>query len=155
MWRQRLMVKIAFFHGLRVSELLNLTRENLKDGYIAVQRLKGSLKTVQPYVSHPDPELDEAEDLIKLFNILKPGERAFIMTRNGFYKLMRRAGERAGLPAHKCHPHALKHSCAMASIDKIGIQRVRQYLGHKSISSTGEYLKVNDEEASKAFAGVF
>lgn len=152
--RQRLAVLVAFEHGLRVSEVINLKKEDIKDGYISVQRLKGSLKTVQPYVKHTDPELDESSGLVKLYKELKPGERLFPWTRNGMWKLMQRAGERAGIPAHKLHFHALKHSCAMVSIDKIGIQRVRQYLGHKSIQSTGEYLKVSDEEASDAFAAV-
>ena len=151
--RQRLMFKVAFLHGLRVSELINLKRENIRDGYVKVQRLKGSLKTVQPFVAHPDPELDEAEGLKALFGTLKNGEKLFPMTRNGVYKLMQRAGIRAGIPIHKLHPHALKHSCAMVAIGKAGIQNVRQYLGHKSLSSTGEYLRESDETASKAFAG--
>jgi integrase len=152
--RQRLMIRVGFLHGLRVSELINLDRDSIRDGYVKVQRLKGSNKTVQPYVQHADPELDESKGLRELFRSVKPGEKLFPMTRNGVYKLMQRAGARAGIPAHKLHPHALKHACAKVSIDKIGIQRVRQYLGHKSISSTGEYLKESDESASQAFAGV-
>lgn len=151
--RQRLMFKVAFLHGLRVSELINLVREDIRDGYVNVQRLKGSLKTVQPYVAHPDLELDESTGLMKLFGTLSKGEKLFPMSRNGVYKLMQRAGKRAGLPAHKLHPHTLKHSCAMVAINKVGIQSVRQYLGHKSLSSTGEYLKESDETASRAFAG--
>ena len=153
--RQRLMILVGFLHGLRVSELITLTKENIRDGYVSVQRLKGSLKTTQPFVSHPDKELSEADGLKKLYGTLDPKERLFPMTRGGVYKLMQRAGERAGIPKHKLHPHALKHACAMESIDKIGIQRVRQYLGHKSISSTGEYLKESDESASREFAKVF
>ena len=153
--RQRLMFKVGFLHGLRVSELINLVREDVQDGYVKVQRLKGSYKTVQPHVKHPDPELDEAEGLAALYGTLKNGERLFPMTRNGVYKLMQRAGKKAGIPTHKLHPHALKHSCAMVAIDKIGIQKVRQYLGHKSISSTGAYLNESDETASRAFARAF
>jgi integrase/recombinase XerD len=151
--RHKLMIRVAFLHGLRCSEVINLVKEDIRDGYVNVQRLKGSLKTVQPYVIHPDPELDESAGLMKLFGTLKNGERLFQITRNGFYKLMQRAGSRAGIPAHKLHPHALKHSCAMVAINKVGIQSVRQYLGHKSLSSTGEYLKESDETASRAFAG--
>jgi site-specific recombinase XerD len=44
----------------------------------------------------------------------------------------------------------LKHSIAMQSIREAGIENVRQYLGHRSISSTGAYLKVTDEAASAA-----
>lgn len=153
--RQQLMIKVGFLHGMRVSELIALTRENIRDGYVTIVRLKGSNKTVQPYVIHPDTELDESKELHQLFEILKPGERLFPMTRSGVYKLIQRAGTRAGLPRHKLHPHVLKHSCAMVAIKKMQINQVQCYLGHKNLSSTGEYLKVNDDEASRAFAGVF
>jgi hypothetical protein len=36
------------------------------------------------------------------------------------------------------HTHILKHTCGMATISR-GIEYTRQYLGHKSISSTGAY----------------
>jgi integrase len=150
--RQKLMIAVGFLHALRVSELISLTKANIRDGYVTVQRLKGSMKTTQPFVRHPEPELNEADRLTELAQTLKQHERLFPMTRNGVLKLMQRAGKRAGIPAHKLHPHALKHACAMETIDKIGIQRVRQYLGHRSIQSTGEYLKESDESASKAFA---
>ena len=93
--------------------------------------------------------------LTELFGTLKAGEIVFPITRGGAYKLMQRAGKRAGLPTHKLHPHSLKHSCAMAVVNKIGIQELRTYLGHKSLNSTGAYLKESDETASRAFAGAF
>lgn len=42
----------------------------------------------------------------------------------------------------------------MRAIKKTGIEIVRQCLGHKSIASTGEYLKVSDQEASTAVHAV-
>jgi integrase len=150
-----LAVLVGFLHGLRVSELINLKRENIRDGYVAVQRLKGSLKTIQPFVKNDDPWLDEYGQLTQLYYDTKPGERLFPITRNGLYKLMQRAGTRAGIPSHKLHPHALKHSCAMVAIKKMDVHLVQKYLGHRSLSSTGEYLKPSEEEASKAFAGAF
>ena len=151
--RFKLAMKVGFLHGCRVTELINLTREDIKDCYVKVRRLKGSMTTIQPYVKHRDPELDESEELTKLYGTLKFRERLFPMTRNGVYKLIQRAGMKAGIPKHKLHPHSLKHSCAMVGIKTMGIQNVRQYLGHRSISSTGEYLKESDETASEAFAG--
>ena len=151
--RWRLMIRVGFLHGLRISELTGMRKEDIQDGYVKVQRLKGSMKTIQPFVRHPDPELDEYEGLTKLLGTLKYKEHLFPITRNGVYRMFQRAGTRAGIPRHKLHPHALKHACAMVAIKKMGIQMVRQYLGHKSIGSTGEYLKEDDETASKAFAG--
>jgi integrase/recombinase XerD len=153
--RQRTMIKVALLHGLRVSELITLRRENIRDGYVNVQRLKGSLKTVQPFVASSDPDLDESQDLRALYVELQPKEILFPMSRNGVYKLMQRAGQRAGIPAHKLHPHALKHSCAMTLVGVMPINDLQTYLGHKSLASTGEYTKSTDEKASALVAKVF
>jgi integrase len=149
------MFKVAFLHGLRVSEVINLTKEDIRDGYIKVQRLKGSEKTTHLFVKSEDHEVDEAEGLQNLYSVLKPGELLFPMTRNGVYKLMQRAGKRAGIPAHKLHPHSLKHSCAMNLIDSISIHELKEYLGHKSLNSTGMYLNPDEETVSKKAAKVF
>ena len=149
--RHKLLFKVGFSHALRVSELINLTREDIRDGHVSCKRLKGSMETFQPYVTHPDPDLDESKELSELFGTLKKGEKLFPYTRGGVYKMMQRNGLKAGIPYFKLHPHALKHSCAMAGIKTMGIEKVRQYLGHRSLSSTGAYLRVSDAEASKAF----
>lgn len=148
--KHRLMLKVGFWHGLRVSELINLTEVNIRDGYVSVQRLKGSMKTIQPYMVHEDPMLDESKELTILAQTLKPGERLFNMTRSGVLKLMKRRGAKAGIPRHKLHPHVLKHTIAMQTIHTAGIEHVRQWLGHKNISSTGAYLKVSDAVAADA-----
>jgi site-specific recombinase XerD len=65
---------------------------------------------------------------------------------------MQQHGKAARIPKHLRHPHVLKHSIAMQTIHSAGIENVRQHLGHKVISSTGEYLKVSDKQASIAIA---
>lgn len=147
--KHRLLVKTAFWHGLRVSEAIGLVKENVRDGYLTVQRLKGSNKTSQPLIKTDDPDLQYAEELEQYVSTLQPREALFDITRRGIAKVIEREGLKAGLPRHKLHPHALKHSIAMQSIRKAGIENVRQYLGHKSIASTGAYLRVSDEAASK------
>lgn len=150
--RNRLMLLVGFNHGLRVSELTNITGADIRDGYIVVKRLKGSLKTIQPFVRHQDDTFNEAPSLEELARTIGPRERLFPMTPNGVAKLMQRTGAKVGIPRHKLFPHNLKHSIAHATIQKAGIENVRQWLGHKSISSTGSYLRVTDEAAARAIA---
>lgn len=155
--RDWVLLLVAFWHGLRASEAVSLTPEHFVDGYLTVQRLKGSMRTTQPLVEDDNELLNERAAIqahITRHRELHGGEgrgqRLFPITRFQFYRLMRRYGRLAGLPQHLCHPHVLKHSIAMQSIREAGIENVRQYLGHRSISSTGEYLKVGDAEASLA-----
>lgn len=150
--RDWLMILVAYLHGLRATEVVTLREDAVADGAITVKRLKGSLKTTHPLLSSPDPLFDERRPLIELARKSKRGERLFPLTRSAFRHRMRKYCLAAGIPARKAHPHALKHSIALQAIHEAGIEHVRQYLGHKSMSSTGQYLRVNDQEAAAKVA---
>ena len=150
--RNWLMILVAFSHGLRVSEVTRLQRDAIADGHITVARLKGSLRTVQPLVSDPNPLLDERAGLLAFFDSVHGKQKLFPVTRQHFWRLVQRYAKAAGIPERKRHPHVLKHTIAMQTIHAAGIENVRQYLGHKSMASTGAYLKKTDAEASAAIA---
>lgn len=144
------MILVAFQHGLRASEVTGFTRDAVRDGYLTIQRLKGSNKTTQPLVDHPDPLFNERAALEEFIGNQTGNGPVFNVSRVQFFRLFRRHAKAAGIPAHKQHPHVLKHSIAMQSLKLAGIENVRQHLGHKSLSSTGAYLRVSDEEAARA-----
>jgi integrase/recombinase XerD len=150
--RDWLMILVAYSHGLRASEVTGLQRDAVKDGHITVARKKGSLRTVQPLISDENPLLDERQFLFAYVESLRWNQRLFPITRQHFWRLMQGYADAAGLPERKRHPHVLKHTIAMQIIHSAGIENTRQYLGHKSMSSTGAYLKVSDEAASAAVA---
>jgi len=150
--RDWLMILVAFWHGLRASEVTSFTPSAVRDGHITIQRLKGSLKTTQPLMRHENPLLNEREALETRVGATPARQPVFNISRIQFFRLMQRYCRAASIPAHKAHCHVLKHSIAMQTIRVAGIENVRQYLGHKSISSTGSYLKVSDAEASAAIA---
>lgn len=154
--RHWLMLLVSLNHGMRVSEAIALRKADVRDGFVTINRLKGSLKTTQELVEHPDPLLNEKAALEALAADLKPKERLFPITRHGVTYLMRRYCEEAGIPRHKASPHKLKHSCAMLMVNAgVGVESVRQRLGHRSLSSTGSYLRISDEKASQDFGKAF
>jgi len=148
--RDWLFLLVTYWHGLRVSETLSLTPRHLRDGYLTIQRLKGSLKTSQPLVSHPDPLFNELAALKDYMEGMRQCERLFPFTRQYAAKLIGKYGHEAGIRSGLTHMHVLKHSIAMHSIQSAGIENVKQYLGHVSLGSTGMYLKVSDAAASSA-----
>jgi integrase len=150
--RDWLMLLVTFSHGLRVSETIGLRRDHFRDGHLTVKRLKGSLRTVQPLLTNENELLDERTAISRYLQTLSVKEHLFPITRFGFDWIVKRHCATAGITAHKAHAHVLKHTCAMLSIHKAGIENVRQYLGHRSIASTGAYLRVDDSAASKAIA---
>jgi len=151
--RDWLMLLVGYWHGLRASEITQIRARDVADGYLTVRRLKGSLKTRQALIDHPDPLLNERNALFDFSRKSKPNQRLFAISRVRLYQLMREYGKQAGIPRHKCHPHALKHSIAIHAIKDAGIHAVKQRLGHKSLSSTGAYLALSDAEADDLIAG--
>lgn len=148
--RDWLMILVAYNHGLRASEVVSIVADDVRDGFLTVRRLKGSLKTEQPLVCHSDPLFDEASTLSALARNQCGNQRLFPRTRQRFWQIFREHAKAAGIPRRLSHPHIAKHTLAMQMIGTAGIENTRQYLGHRSISSTGAYLKVSDKEASEA-----
>lgn len=153
---------VSFWHGLRASEAVALTPQNFADGYLIVQRLKGSKKTVQKLADHPDTLLNEKNAVgawivkhQKHHEGRGDRERLFPISRKQYWNLMQLYCRRAGIPQQKARPHIFKHTLASLTIQRMGIHEVQVLLGHKSGASTMRYLDTTDAEAmAKAVAAV-
>jgi integrase len=87
-----LLFTLQYIHSHRISEVLALTPENFDGGFCTVQRLKGSLKTTQPLVTHEEPLLNERPAIDALLRRLRPDERLFgtLTKQNANYRSRRR-----------------------------------------------------------------
>ena len=165
------MILLAYRHGLRASEVcgVKLVDVDLKAGSISIRRLKGSLHTIQPLYQHRgQPLLDEtaalrawlrkrpADGSDYLFTSQKGGK----LGRTQFFRNFQTVAESAGLEVQKRHPHVLKHSLASHLVSgNANLALIRQALGHRSISSTMQYIGTSDGQAAealqKALMGLF
>lgn len=152
--RDECMVLVAFHHGYRVSELVNLRWQHidLKTGQIAIKRLKNGIDTVHP--------ISEKRELMLLKRLHREQgnpvhgfvfrtERGTAVSRNGVQKMFAKFSEQAlGI---KWNIHALRHACGTTLIEKGHDLRVAQvYLGHREISNTVRYT----HESAKQFAKI-
>lgn len=156
------MVLLAYRHGLRASEVcgLRLADVNLKDGAISIQRLKGSMRTVQPLYTHRgQPLLDEVAALRSWLRVRPADGSDYLFTsqkggrldRTQLFRIFQSVAKAAGLPAEKRHPHVLKHSLASHLVaGNVNLALVKQALGHRSISSTMVYVGTTDAQAAEA-----
>ena len=156
------LILLAYRHGLRASEVcgLRLADVGLKGGSILVRRLKGSVQTVQPRYPHRgQPLLDEIAAIRAwlrerhndgsdyLFTSQKGGK----LDRTQFFRLFQTLAATAGIAADKRHPHVLKHSLASHLVaQNVNLALVRQALGHRSITSTMQYVGTSDGQAAEA-----
>lgn len=137
---------IGFNHGLRISEILALTPHNIVNGYLVVQRLKNSKRTVQPL-------LQNERDAV-MAKCTKGGP-FFAVCRKTLWAHMKRYCAEAGVPFGKdfVTVHSLKHTTGRLGFKGgMTIPEVGARLGHKNLGNSLIYMQATEEEASNAFA---
>ena len=87
--RDWLMILVHFWHGLRNSEVRALTGDSIDNGYLKIERLKGSEGGVQALVVHPNPLLDERKALIDYAAKLLANQPLFKMCRQTYWRHVR------------------------------------------------------------------
>ena len=143
--RDKAMILMAYRHGYRVSELIQLEWRmvDLDAGRVHVKRSKGSDDSVQPLGGRA------LRWLRKLRRAQPVGSRyVFVtrlggpMTRNGFYKRLAKAAAKAGIDG--VHPHLLRHSTGFKLVnDGMDTLSLAAYLGHRQLSNTRRYTKMS------------
>ena len=134
---------VGFNHGLRVSEILSLSKENIVAGQLVIQRLKRSRKTTQPL-------LPSEKELLE--TLAQSGRPFFTICRKTLWAHMKAYAVEAGIPSN-VSPHWLKHSAGrLGYLGGMGIPEIGAYLGHKNLGNSLIYMQASEEEASKAFA---
>jgi integrase/recombinase XerD len=141
---------LGYWHAMRASEIVNLTRADVDGGFITVRRLKGSRTTVQPLMDHPDPLFNERAAVPVYVRNMQEKQRLFDFNRDNLRRLFRRYAEAVGIPEHKRHPHVLKHTMLSALVNKIGVPATQCWAGHLSGASTLLYTRVDPEDAARA-----
>lgn len=156
--RDRAIFLLAYRHGLRASEigLSQIADVDLVRHEIRLYRKKKSHSNAHPMQADEVKAVkamlrERHDDLPVLFTSKQKNP----ISRRMLDVLIKRYGEKAGIPPQKRHFHVLKHSIAthmlMAGLDPRFIQN---WLGHASIESTLIYVHLVpqfvEEQARKA-----
>ena len=144
--RDATMVLVAYRHGLRASELVDLHWDQIEfaSGTLHVRRVKQGTPSTHPIMG------DELRALRRLKREQQPtspfvftSERGAPFSTAGFARMVERAGVEAKL-AFKAHPHMLRHACGYALANKGHDTRALQaYLGHRNIQHTVRYTELS------------
>src|SRR5215471_1344156 len=141
--RDATMILIAFRHGLRAAELVDLRWDQINLGRNAclhVRRVKNGMPSVHPLQGD---EMRALRALKRESSFLFVSERGAPFTTAGFAKMIARAGIEAGFK-FGVHPHMLRHACGYALANRGHDTRALQaYLGHKNIQHTVRYTELS------------
>jgi len=155
--RDAAMLELLYAAGLRVSELVHvkMSEINLEAGFVRVFG-KGSKERVVPIGSHARAKIQDylthgrpkmlKENISPYLFVARAGSP---MTRQGFWKLLKRYGIQAGIKK-KIAPHSLRHSFASHLLEGgADLRAVQMMLGHVDISTTQIYTHVARDHLKK------
>ena len=151
---------LMFRHGLRVSELcsLKLSDIDLENRTFHVRRLKGCDHGVHEFYNGETTAIKawllEREKMAPPSQVeeLFLSERRQPISRRTVWVMIGQVAAAAGLEHLDIHPHMLRHSCGYVLVNKgIDIRVIQDFLGHRSISSTVRYTKLNRSRFAKLF----
>jgi integrase/recombinase XerD len=158
--RDRAMLELLYACGLRVSELVNVTTEqiDLTQGVIRLMG-KGSKERLVPlgeeaadwlqrYIAQSRPELAAGASARQVF-ITRRGKA---MTRQAFWYRVRHYAVKSGINK-ELSPHTLRHAFATHLLDHgADLRVVQMLLGHSDLSTTQIYTHVARERLKELHA---
>jgi integrase len=142
--RDASMILMAFRHGLRAAELVDLRWEQVELGRNAVLHVRRVKQGVPSVHRLQGDEMRALRELKRSATspFVFTSERGAPFTTAGFAKMIARAGKRAKLTS--VHPHMLRHACGYALANRGHDTRALQaYLGHKNIQHTVRYTELS------------
>lgn len=156
--RDSAMLELLYATGIRVSELISLKLEdiNMSMEYIICREMSRermipfgevTKQALTQYLEQGRPKLV----LDKSSSILFTNCSGQTMSRQGFWKLMKYYGKKAGITA-ELTPHTLRHSFAMHLVDNgADLHAVQEMMGHSDISTTQIYTQVNQKRIREVY----
>ena len=155
--RDTAMLELLYATGIRVTELISLKMDdvNWKLDYIVCR--DRNKKRIIPFGPKAKKALEhylkEARGQLigdKKCEMLFPNCSGEGMSRQGFWKLMKGYGKKAGIEA-EITPHMLRHSFAAHMVGNgADLKSVQEMLGHSDISTTMMYAARTREIYAKA-----
>ena len=153
--QKRVLIEVMWRGGLRVSEVCNLTVDDVKldESYLFVQQGKNKVDRVVPIDS-------ETIEWLRKWREIRPESEYFFCTFKGtrtseryirqmIYDLSEKAGIylRDGKEKVKPHPHTFRHTCFTECLeDGFNIREIQELAGHSNIVTTSCYLSVRPEQ---------
>ena len=146
--KSRLMISLLYSTGLRVSELVNLKKQDINFSDLTgwVRKGKGNkdrlfamsdsiAKDLQAYLAEREYQYVFSKD--------KP-----LTTRN-IQKIIKQTSQRAGVQK-KVTPHTLRHSFATHLLEQgTDIRVIQAMLGHSNLNTTQVYTHVSSDQIKK------
>jgi len=151
--RDRAILETLYATGMRVSEAVNLKKDNvnLDIGFLrcigkgdkerVIPLGKKAIASINKYLEVSRPHLLKQKESEFLF-LNRSGKK---ISRQSLWKLIKRYAKKAGIKK-PMKPHILRHSFATHLLERgADLRSVQEMLGHSNISTTQIYTHINKD----------
>lgn len=151
--RDRAMLELLYATGIKVSELIELKLFdlsmdkleitcNMREGFNTLPFSKQTKIVLQEYLKKSRPKLTIGKTKDLLFVNMKGN----IMTRQGFWKIVKEQAAKAGVSEDIC-PNTLRNSFTVHLINNgADVMDIKDMMGHSDISTTNAYFEAVKSE---------
>ncbi len=141
--KSKLIIKFLYSTGLRVSELVNVKKNDIeiKEKIGWVRKGKGNKDRI---FILPESLTEELNEIMKA-----ESDILFPVTTRAIQKIVKNTLRRAKI-TKKVSPHTLRHSYATHLLESgVDIRKIQELLGHSNLQTTQIYTHVSTEELKK------
>jgi site-specific recombinase XerD len=142
--KHKLIIKLLYGCGLRVSEIVNLKINDLNfdENLIKINLAKGKKDRFVKLPSSIKDELDSYSKL-NLDKILFPSARGGKLTKDTIQKIVQNSARKARIKK-RVYPHLLRHSFATHLLEQgTDLRIIQKLLGHSDIKTTQIYTQIS------------
>jgi integrase len=139
--RATLMILLAYRHGLRAAEVVDLRWDQVdfKNANLHVRRVKNGIPSTHPLTGREMRELRKHQRESPTSPFIFVSERGAPLTAPGFSRMVERVGVEAELGI-KVHAHMLRHATGFKlANDGHDTRSIQAYMGHANIQNTARY----------------
>ena len=142
--KHKLIIKLLYGCGFRVSEIIDLKKEDIDfdGGLIHVKLAKGKKDR---FVKIPESIREELRNYSKLgtSKILFPSNRGGKLTSATIQAILKNSAKKAGIKK-RVYPHLLRHSFATHLLESgTDLRVIQKLLGHSDIKTTQIYTQIS------------
>ena len=167
MHRDQAIIELLFSSGLRVSELVNLTLQdlNLKERMMRIVG-KGNKerivpfslktqKTLSVYLENTRKQLISDSGNMIGTNYVFLNSRGEKLTTRGVEYILQEIENKTGVTL-SLHPHKFRHSFATHLLNQgLDLRTIQELMGHSSLSSTQVYTHVSNQKMHDEYEKAF
>lgn len=153
--RNKALLTLIYASGLRISEALSITKQHLKNKEFIKIIGKGNKERIVPWIENVRLLIEKyITQLPYSLSVNEPifrGKRGAPLQRPVFNRELIKLRRMLGLPEH-LSSHSFRHSFATHLLENgANLRSIQDLLGHKSLSTTQRYTKINKKHLESVY----